>query len=194
MLQQSLDQSQPLRLVLGTGCQRIAGHTVRAVDLRSHLADLADLAGLGSQLADRKQRPEGVVADCRSLLAALAGQNSRPAVIAGRETWTADLAVRESLPAGRDKSSVDLAAFPAGQGSWTEHPAGRDAAVAAAAAAADPERTMLAGLVHLKRREVPVKGSLQALRFVRQALQLVLRQKHLQQLGSWMLNPSCQIK
>jgi len=53
---------------------------------------------------------------------------------------------------------------------------------------------MLAGLVHLKRREVPVKGSLQALRFVRQALQLVLRQKHLQQLGSWMLNPSCQIK
>ena len=181
MLQQSLDQSQPLRLVLGTGCQRIAGYTVRAVGLRSHLADLA---GLGS------------------LLAALAGQNSLPAVVAGRETWTADLAVRESLPAvrerlpaGRDKSSVDLAAFPAGQSTWTEHPAGRDAAVAAAAAAAvDPEKTMLAGLVHLKRREVPVQGSLQALRFVRQTLQLVLRQKHLQQLGSWMLNPSCQIK
>ena len=43
---------------------------------------------------------------------------------------------------------------------------------------------MLADLVHLKWWEVPVKGSLQGLRSVRQALQLVLRRQHLQQLGS----------
>jgi len=124
VLQQSLDHSQPLRLVLGTGCQRIADHTVLAVGLKNHLADLAglsshlaDLAGLSSHLADRQQHPEGVVADCRNLLAALADQNSLPAVVAGRETWTADLAVPESLPAGRGKSSADLAAFLAGRGS-----------------------------------------------------------------------------
>jgi len=114
VLQQSLDHSQPLRLVLGTGCQRIADHTVLAVGLKNHLADLA---GLSSHLADRQQHPEGVVADCRNLLAALADQNSLPAVVAGRETWTADLAVPESLPAGRGKSSADLAAFLAGRGS-----------------------------------------------------------------------------
>ena len=143
------------------------------VGLDSHLAGPADQ---GMCFVVQKRRPVDVAAGFGSLLAAQAGLENPPAVIVDQGRWIADLADLGSWTAGWGMKSAVLVACLVARDSRTvlRHPAGWDAA-AAAAAAAVRGRNLLLQIP--KSFAAPVDNLLVLHRFVPQTLQLTHRQQ-----------------
>ena len=102
------------------------------VGLDSHLAGPA---GQGMCFVVQKRRPVDAAAGFGSLLAAQAGLETPPAVIVDQGKWIADLADLGRWTAGWGTKSAVLVACLVARDSRTvlRHPAGWDAAAAAAA-------------------------------------------------------------